>query len=78
MTSQRRFTVLVCPEGEESGFVALVPYLPSCEGHGDTSEEAVADARTAIMAHISEITKAGQPIPEETGGPWCVTVEIEA
>jgi len=46
------------PEAEGGGFVAVVPQLPGCNGHGATPEEAARNAIDAI-AHFLAIRPAG-------------------
>lgn len=72
----RRYTVLIIPEGEEEGHVALVPALPGCEARGDTREEAVANARSAVTRYVASLKEAGQVIPADEPDSWTVMVEI--
>lgn len=73
----QQYTVILCPEGDESGYIALVPALPPCEGHGDTRDEAIANARDAVIARVSELRAARQPLPADDG-PWSVTIDVPA
>lgn len=50
----------------DSGWVAAVPDLPGCSAHGDTPEEAVIEAGTAIELWIETAEDEGIPIPEPT------------
>ncbi len=61
----RRYTVLLIPEAEEGGFSVRVPALPGCFTQGDTTEEALANAREAIAFHLECLTAEGEPLPED-------------
>jgi antitoxin HicB len=53
-------------DGEEDGakWVATVEELPACTGRGKTPEEALAGAKEAMAAWISDALKEGRDIPE--------------
>ena len=44
-------------------FVAEVPELPGCTAHGDTHEEALANAQCAIALWLDTCKEFGRPIP---------------
>jgi predicted RNase H-like HicB family nuclease len=72
----QRYTVILYPEGEEEGYFALVPTLPECESHGATRDEALANARDAIVRRVADLKAAGAYVPVEADEPWAVTVEV--
>jgi len=49
---------------EDQAFLAEVPDLPGCMAHGDTHEEALAEAQQAIAGWIDVLRETGQPMPE--------------
>ena len=44
-------------------FVADVPELPGCTAHGDTHEEALANAQEAIALWLDTCEEIGRPFP---------------
>ena len=44
-------------------FVADVPELPGCTAHGDTHEEALANAQEAIALWLDTCAEIGRPFP---------------
>lgn len=63
-----RYEINVDYSEEDGAFVALVPAMPFVGGHGDTSEEALAMAKSAIRTYIETAQELGKPIPEPTIG----------
>ncbi|OAJ60704.1 hypothetical protein A6V36_02640 [Paraburkholderia ginsengiterrae] len=60
---------LVFPIAIEAGdaqhaFGVVVPDIPGCHSAGDTLEEAYANAKEAIEAHLDTLLDEGLPIPE--------------
>ena len=51
----------------DGGYVAVVPALPGCYSQGDTVEEALANARDAIVLTIEDLRERGEPIPDPAG-----------
>ncbi|HLF09128.1 MAG TPA: type II toxin-antitoxin system HicB family antitoxin [Dehalococcoidia bacterium] len=47
------------------GFTVLVPALPGCVTQGRTRDEALANAREAILGFVEGLEKAGEPLPTE-------------
>jgi predicted RNase H-like HicB family nuclease len=56
--------VHIDPDGSASG---SFPDVPGCFFAGDTFEETMADAKSALEAHFELIVDSGQDIPESTG-----------
>ncbi|WNC89889.1 type II toxin-antitoxin system HicB family antitoxin [Paraburkholderia sp. FT54] len=59
---------LIFPIAIESGdadhaFGVIVPDIPGCHAAGDTLEEAYANAKEAIEAHLDVLLDEGLPIP---------------
>lgn len=59
-------TILYWSE-EDSAFVAEVPELPGCMAHGNSQEEALANANEAIGLWLDTAKEFGDPIPEPKG-----------
>jgi antitoxin HicB len=72
----RRYTILLIPELEEGGYSVQVPALPGLFTQGDTREEALANAREAIVCHLEGLHEEGEPIPEEDEAPQLAAVEV--
>ena len=43
----------------EGGYVAVVPAFPGCYSQGDTAEEALVNAREAILLSIEDMSERG-------------------
>ncbi|MEX2158813.1 MAG: type II toxin-antitoxin system HicB family antitoxin [Dehalococcoidia bacterium] len=71
-----RYTVVLEPDDEGRGFTVRVPALPGCVTEGRTREEALANAREAILGYIEGLEKAGEPVPEETAPVELATVAV--
>ncbi len=52
---------------EDDLFVADVPELPGCMAHGDSHEEALAEAQAAIGYWLEAAERIGKPIPRPAG-----------
>jgi predicted RNase H-like HicB family nuclease len=50
-TEQNRYPVILEPD-ESGGYPADVPVLPGCVTHGETADEALANAREAITVYL--------------------------
>jgi len=60
------YTVVLHP-AEEGGYWVDVPALPGCYSQGETVEEAMANVREAIEAHLDALKEDNQPMPREEG-----------
>lgn len=62
---ETEYAIVVLPLREEDGggFMAAAPDLQGCMSDGETQEEAVQNARLAVLEWIDEATEAGIPIP---------------
>ena len=59
-----KYTVLI-EKNEEGGYTVVVPSLPGCITQGDTWQEAMANAREAIVGYIEALKDIGKPVPVE-------------
>jgi antitoxin HicB len=73
----RTYTIMLTPDHDEGGFVVTVPALPGCFTQGDSVEDALANAREAITAHVLGLLKDGEPVPVETEQPLLIPVNVE-
>jgi len=62
-----RYEVIIYFSAEDGAFVAEVPELPGCMAHGDSYEEALAEAQEAIELWIDTAREFGDPIPQPKG-----------
>ena len=56
---------MIIHKAEEGGYWAEVPALPGCYSQGETVEEALANIKEAIEAHLQALREEGQEIPGE-------------
>ena len=70
------YTIILQPWDDSGGYTVIVPSLPGCITQGSTKEEALANAREAIMCHIEGLRKAGEAIPVEESKPELAQVAI--
>jgi len=54
-----RFNVILKP-AEEGGFNVIVPALDGCFTQGDTEEEALKNAKEAILCYLEGLEKVNQ------------------
>ncbi len=62
-----KYELIIFWSAEDEVFVAEVPELPGCMAHGDTQEEALANAKQAVQLWIDTAKEFGDPIPEPKG-----------
>lgn len=72
----RAYTVLLTPEPEEGGYSVTVPALPGLATQGNSYDDAIAAARSAIAFHLECLKAEGEPIPEESAVPQLVRVDV--
>ena len=56
---------IVIYPGEDGYWVAECPSLPGCISQGATREEAIENARAAILEYVAALTDDGLPVPPE-------------
>lgn len=52
-------------QDEDKMFVAEVPSLPGCISQGKTRNEAIENAKDAIIGYIESLKKHNEPIPPQ-------------
>jgi predicted RNase H-like HicB family nuclease len=60
------YTIILHP-AEEGGYWVKVPAFPGSYSQGETIEEAMANAKEAIEAHLQALKEEGRSIPKEEG-----------
>jgi predicted RNase H-like HicB family nuclease len=71
----RTYALAVAPCWADGGFVAYFPSLPGCQAWGRTFQQALRNAETALLAHIEELRRNGEPVPDETA-PGVVSLGV--
>jgi predicted RNase H-like HicB family nuclease len=67
-----RFQVVIEP-AEEGGYTVMVPALDGCFTQGDSMEEALANAKEAIVCYLEGLEK----LNEIRASPDCMVREVE-
>lgn len=62
-----RYETIIYWSNEDQLFIADVPELPGCMAHGDTPQEALAQAQEAMPLWIETAIEFGDPVPEPRG-----------
>ena len=62
-----RYEIIISWSNEDQAFVAEVSELPGCMAHGNTHEEALANAKTAMQLWIDTAKRCGDPVPAPRG-----------
>lgn len=60
------YTVII-RQGNERGFVAMVPALPGCVSQGRTRRETVRNIKEAIELYVESLLDDGLPVPTQVG-----------
>lgn len=71
-----RYTVVLEPDEEGRGYTVRVPALAGCITEGATKEEALENAKEAILGFVEGLRKAGEPVPEEREPVELITVSV--
>jgi predicted RNase H-like HicB family nuclease len=58
------FPIAIEPGDDKHAFGVVVPDIPGCHSAGDTLEQAYANAKEAIEAHLETLLDEGMPLPE--------------
>jgi predicted RNase H-like HicB family nuclease len=62
-----KYEVIIFWSNEDNAFVADIPELPGCMGHGATQEEALRNAQEATELWLSTAREFGHAVPEPRG-----------
>lgn len=64
MKHDKRYLIKIYWSDEDDAYVAEVPSLPGCAGHGDTYIEALESVNTAMELWMEAAKKFGDRIPD--------------
>ncbi len=73
-----RYHINVFWSDEDDLWIADVPDLKPCSAHGDTPEQAIAEARVAIEMRIEYAKERGLPVPEPRYRPAIYAAKFAA
>ena len=62
-----KYEIIIYWSQEDKAFIAEVPELPGCMGHGDTQTAALESVNQAIDLWLDTAKEFGDPIPEPKG-----------
>lgn len=62
-----RYEIILYWSDEDAAFIAEIPELLGCMAHGDTQEDALANAKEAMQLWLATAREFGDPIPEPRG-----------
>jgi len=62
-----KYEIIIYWSNEDQVFIADVPELPGCMAHGNTQEQALANAHQAMQLWIDTAKEFGNPVPEPKG-----------
>jgi predicted RNase H-like HicB family nuclease len=62
-----RYEIIIYWSNEDDAFIAEIPELKGCMAHGNSYEEALANAKEAIHLWVDTANEFGDPIPEPKG-----------
>jgi predicted RNase H-like HicB family nuclease len=62
-----RYEIVIFWSAEDQTFIADTPELPGCKAHGDSPQDAFANAQEAITLWLDTAREFGDPIPEPKG-----------
>jgi predicted RNase H-like HicB family nuclease len=57
MRFMHNYLIILNPDRESGGYTVSVPALPGCVTHGETVEDAIANAKKAITAYLHDETR---------------------
>jgi len=62
-----KYEIIIYWSQEDDAFVADVPELPGCMGHGKSQESALRNAKSAVRLWIKTAKEFNDPVPEPKG-----------
>ncbi len=63
----QKYEIIIYWSDEDQVFVADVPELPGCMAHGNTQEDALMNAKQAVLLWIETAQESGDLVPEPKG-----------
>ena len=62
-----KYEIIIYWSDEDNLFIADIPELPGCMAHGDSHEEALAEAQAAVGYWLEAAQRIGKSIPGPAG-----------
>lgn len=62
-----KYETIIYWSDEDQAFLVEVPELPGCKAHGDSPDQALANAQEAMQLWLDTAREFGDPIPEPKG-----------
>ncbi|QBQ53398.1 type II toxin-antitoxin system HicB family antitoxin [Nitrosococcus wardiae] len=62
-----KYEIIIYWSDEDQAFLAEVPELPGCKAHGDSPDQALANAQEAMQLWLDTAREFGDSIPEPKG-----------
>lgn len=62
-----KYEIIIYWSDEDGVFVADIPELPGCMAHGNSHEEALAEAQAAVGYWLEAADEIGRSIPQPAG-----------
>jgi predicted RNase H-like HicB family nuclease len=62
-----KYETIIYWSDEDQVFLAEVPELSGCKAHGDSPDQALANAQEAMQLWLDTAREFGDPIPEPKG-----------
>ena len=72
----REYTIILDPDPQGRGFTVTVPALPGCITEGRTRQEAIDNAREAILLYLESLLAESEPIPKDTPSAEVLKVAV--
>lgn len=72
-----KYTIILIPD-DNGTYEVQVPALPGVHTYGRTADEATANAREAIKAHLAALREMGEPVPADRANPLAVEIDVAA
>jgi predicted RNase H-like HicB family nuclease len=62
-----RYEILIFWSDADQVYIAEIPELPGCLAHGETAEQALANAQQAIELWVATAIEFGDAVPQPKG-----------
>lgn len=68
---EQHYSLTLAWSDEDNGYIALCPEFPGVSAFGDTPQDAISEAGTALLATIETYKAEGWSLPEPRRIPKC-------
>lgn len=62
-----KYEIIIYWSDDDRAYIAEVPELPGCMGHGESHEAALSNVRGAVQLWIKTAKEFGDPVPAPKG-----------